>query len=504
MPHSNHPTYVAMDLGSNSFHMIVVELIAGKVQVVDKVKQAVRLAAGVDQHGALSDDARQRALSCLAHFAQRIEGIPRDRVRAVGTSALRRIKGDAAYSFLDEAEQTLGSPINIISGVEEARLIHFGVQSEINYTDRQLLIDIGGSSTELILADHGRPTFLESLHMGCVVFGQRFKDSSGCYSPDTLLAMYLTACRLLLPHQRDYRNHGWTLACGASGTVKAIHSVLQARDMARGTITADALTTLYNEVLQIADPQQLSYAGLSDDRKPVFHAGVVILHSVFSRFGIQEMEVSNSALREGVIRELMIRDGVVDDEVDVREETVARMRRRYGSNERQAQRVTESTVILSEAFTDAWGLSNTDKDMVRWAATLHEIGLSLSHSGYHKHGAYVVRHADMAGFSHAEQRVLAALVRAQRGTIKDDQLSDVPERSRGTVLPLMLLLRLAILANRGRDSQFRPPWHLASHGDEAVIELNHEWLSNNPLTAADLDAELAQAQRLGVVINLVT
>lgn len=502
MPQYRHPTFAAIDLGSNSFHMIVVELIEQKIQVVDRVKESVRLAAGVGPDGSLDEAARERALSCLAMFGQRIAGIPEHRVRTVGTSALRRIKGSAADSFLSVAEHTLGAPINIVAGVEEARLIHRGVQSEIDCTQRQLIVDIGGSSTELILANHGSPVQLQSTHMGCVVFGGQFKKADGCYEPAGLQQMRLQAVRLLLPHQQQYVSHGWDLAVGASGTVKAIHAVLQAQGLAQGTITAAALCTLYEQVLLTPNPAELAFTGLSDSRKAVFHAGVTILHSIFEQFGVREMEVATTALREGVIHELMVQDGLIANESDVRDGAVARMAKRHSSNERYIASVLETVRELLAAFNATWNIDRTDATFIQWAATLSDIGLSISHSGYHKHGAYLLSHADMAGFSQADQRILAALVRAQRGSVNEEHLASVPERSRQSIKPLIVILRLALVANRARDRNRRPPWALVADTPEATIALPADWLESNPLSAADLLAETQLAEALGVSLKL--
>ncbi|MES1923905.1 Ppx/GppA phosphatase family protein [Salinisphaera sp. T31B1] len=489
-------TVAAVDLGSNSFHMIVVRNDDGKMHVVDRLKESVRLAAGLTADRRLDGAACERALACLERFGQRLRGLPHDHVRAVGTNTLRRAQG--SDDFIARASQALGHPVEVIYGAEEARLIYGGVIQDLgDEWPRRLVVDIGGGSTELIVGEHARPQLVESVSLGAVMHMQRY-FGDGRISRKAWQAAVMDARLTLEPIVRAYRSAGWDLAVGASGSVK---SILRATGATQGdeTITPAALRELGRAVVKAGRVDKLSLPGVSDDRRAIFPGGLAVLTGIFESLGIESMRVSDKALREGVVFDLL---GRLQDH-DAREDGVLAASGRYDVDQSQAERVAATAIRLlghvedDDEITGVMGIR-----LLRWAALLHEIGLAISHKGYHKHGEYILRNADLQGFSRADQAILATLVRLHRGRFRRDILDALPRAWRSLAERLTLVLRLAVILHRGRDPQVQPPVRLVA--DQARLRLlcDAEWLAARPLTQADLARE---AELLGRAdITLVT
>lgn len=437
----------AVDLGSNSFHMIIVGVDAhGHVNIRDKLRESVRLRAGLDADNALSPPVQQRALDCLQRFGERIRGFAPEDVAAVGTNTLRQ--ASEARSFLDQAEQALGQRISIISGAEEARLIYLGVSHTLiePETQRRFVMDIGGGSTELILGQGFQPDQLASLNMGCVSSSQRFFPD-GELGAEHWQRAILAARLKLEPIAHQYKALGWHSVAGASGTIKAVLKMIQQCGLSPYTIILPHLYTLRALMQEAGHVDQLAIPGLSDERRPVIAGGLAILIATFEALGLEEMQVSEGALREGLVYDRIERLQYGD----LRSKTVAAVQARFHIDSAHAQQVSATASRLFTACRQGYELSAEWGDLLGWAAGLHEAGLAISHSSYHKHSAYLLRYLDLLGFSSEEQVCLSVLVRAHRRKISR-RLFD--ELAPGRVEPAVLtaiVLRLAVLMHRSRN-----------------------------------------------------
>ena len=494
MPQNRSPdTVAALDLGSNSFHLIVARLRGGEVHVVDRLREMVRLGAGLTAGGILLDPAQRRALECLERFGQRLRDLPPGTVRAVGTKTLRTALN--ADAFLDKAERLLGHPIEIISGVEEARLIYHGVSRALAFDERRrLVMDIGGGSTELIIGENGAPLIMESLDMGCVSMSQKhFK--SGKITPKSFRRAVLAAQVELEPVEIELRRGRWEEAVGASGTLRAIDKILRETGWSPSGITPAGLQRLAEATLACGHVERLKLPGLNPERAPVFPGGLAILLATFQALGVERMTVSDGALREGLLYDLL---GRIRHE-DVRERSVAHLAQRFHADNAHAKRVVATlrhclAQISSPPPLDA----EESAQWLDWAAALHEIGLDIAHHQHHKHGAYIVENADLPGFSQQEQQRLAMLVRAHRRKFPLKLFKELAPPWNKTAVPLACLLRLAVLLNRGRGAGALPDFVFRLEDTGMVVRFPTGWLAEHPLTEADLVQEAAHLQEAGL------
>jgi exopolyphosphatase / guanosine-5'-triphosphate,3'-diphosphate pyrophosphatase len=479
--HAADETVAAVDLGSNSFHMIVARVVHGQLHVLDRLQETVRLGAGLDEKNRLSAEAGRRAIDCLKRFGQRLRGMQAGSVRAVGTNTLRRAR--RAEKFLARAEAALGHPIEVISGREEARLIYLGVAREIPEDGPRLVIDIGGGSTELILGERMEPKLAESLYMGCVSMWQaHFADGR-----ITARAMRRaeTAARLeLQPVEAQFR-HGWQQAYGSSGTIRAIGAVARSAGWCDQDVTPAALANLREAVLEAGHVERLRFSGLNDDRAPVFPGGVAILTAVFDALGIERLRVSDGALREGLLYDLL---GRLRHE-DVRERTIGSLTALYHVDKLQAARVEAAVRDCFAQVAADWNLTDADAALLSWAARLHEMGLAVAHTQYHKHGAYLARFADLPGFSSTEQQWLALLIRAHRRKFPLEEFAVLPAAPRRRAQRLAMLLRLSVLLHRSRSDAPLPRLRLSAGKRSLRVNFPSRWLAQHPLTLADLQQE---------------
>ena len=477
----------AVDLGSNSFHMIVGEMRHGQLTIIDRIKETVRLAEGLSEGGDLLPDARARALLCLSRFGQRLRDMHAASVRAAGTSTIRRAREDTG--FMSEAEEALGHPIEIISGLEEARLIYKGVTHSLPPNDGvRLVMDIGGGSTELILGQGASPRTLESLHLGCVRMTERFFPD-GLVTREAFEAARIAARLELRPVKAFFRGSGEVEAIGTSGTIISTERVASAAGIVERDLTLQALEELIERVIDAGSVDQLKMPGLSERRAQVWPGGLSILAELVGVLRIERLKVSDGALREGLLYDLL---GRLQHE-DARERTVRSMAARYNVDEVQAQRVADTACMLLEQCAEAWQLtSELAEQGLAWAARLHEIGLDISHDGYQRHGAYIAENADMPGFPRAEQRLLAFLIASQRHQVVTRYLKELPRTWREPALRLAIILRLALLMNRSRNDAEIVPAELRVDARALALRFDPDWLSANPLTLADL----AREQRL--------
>ncbi|MCU7960616.1 MAG: exopolyphosphatase [gamma proteobacterium symbiont of Bathyaustriella thionipta] len=484
-------TVAAIDLGSNSFHMIVARIEDGHIQVIDKMREMVRLGAGLDDERNLTADVTARALACLLRFGQRVRDLPPGSVRAVGTNTLRQIKKPGL--FLNAAEDSLGHPIEIIAGREEARLVYLGVAHGLEISDEsRLVIDIGGGSTEMIIGRQFDTLLRESLHMGCVNTSKKhFPD--GKITAERMKKAMLSCQLEIRPVRSEYQKLGWQLCVGSSGTIRSIRKITHEAGWCDAGITPDALKKLRKALIHAGHTDKIELAGLNNERKPVIAGGVAVLSAVFKSLDIQQMRVSDEALREGLIYDMIGRS----KQQDARERTVEKLKSRFSIDAAQAQKVQNTATWLLDEGADCWGLDEQEyPDLLIWAAQLHELGLAVSHSQYHKHGAYLIAHADLSGFSRQEQKILAFLIRAHRRKIPLAELENVPESCREATLLMAVLLRLAVLLHRGHSELPLEAMDIKCTKKSIRLKFPQDWINSHPLTAMELQQEADRLQTI--------
>lgn len=519
-----HPYFAAIDLGSNSFHLLVVKINDGVIEIIDRVKEMVQIAKGLNASNQLSPLAQERALHCLRCFHERIRDIPPSQVRIAGTKALRSASN--AYSFLKQAEAALGHSIDIISGYEEARLVYLGVSHDISPDKgRSLVIDIGGGSTEFIIGENQQSRLLESLPIGCVTYSDEFFNDEQGNFPNAITAemiwkTYYSTCMELEAITHAYKRAGWDIAVGSSGTMRAIAQLMQ-NDVLTGVITKDGLSLLLNQLH--TEGKLLNTAGLSAERRSTLPAGIVILSAIFDQLNLDEIHVVDSALKEGLIFDMLGRLSKQSINSDIRHQTVNKMMEQYQVDKEQA---TRTDLTLSH-FIDALPAPIVNginvEQLLHWAAQLHEIGLNISHTGYHNHGHYLLQESDMAGFSRFEQEVVALLVGSHRRKISADKLALFTADNQQALYPSLVCLRLATLLNQRREDNIELPTitfafvKTLEENTEVNPNANHDlnttnelqitlrfpegWLDKHPLTFHNLSREQRYLSPLKVTLQ---
>lgn len=473
--------------------MIVGEFRHGQLAVIDRLKETVRLSEGLKDRGALTEPARRRALDCLSRFGERLRSMRAQNVRTAGTSALRRASDSG--DFRQEAEQALGHPIEVISGIEEARLIYNGVLHSMPPADGfRLVLDIGGGSTELILGRGEKPQALESLHMGCVVMTETY-FGDGQLNRQNFERARLAARLKLRPVKAFFRDATEIEAVGCSGTILSTENVArQVGVIESNDLTPFAVEDLIDRVIRLGHMDALQMRGLSERRAQVWPGGLAILVELMEVLRIDQLKVSDGALREGLLYDHL---GRMQHE-DARERSVQAMAARYNVDREQAERVAGTALKAFAQVSDAWKLGPPlSEQALRWAATLHEIGLDIAHSNFQRHGAYIVANADLPGFPRSEQKLLAYLIASQRTELNRSSLGSVTSKWRKPALRLAILLRLAVLLNRSRTS-IEPPEFSISVGKQALsLDFSDGWLTDNPLTITDLEREQVFLREVG-------
>ena len=482
----------AVDLGSNSFHMVVARASHGQPLIVDRLREMVRLASGLNQHGYLDSGSQERALACLRRFGQRLRDMRAHQVRVVGTNTLRRARN--AEAFLAAAEEALGHPVELISGIEEARLIYLGVA---HYSDtaegKNLVVDIGGGSTELIIGEGYEPKYLESLSIGCVGLSQEYFDD-GRLSQKRFDRARLAARLELRPVAAAFTRRGWARAIGSSGTIRTAGDVARELGLVESGVSVQSMERIIEQMVETRHVDDLELPGLSTDRAPVFAGGLSILVEVLQSLRIGAMEISPGALREGLLHDML---GRLQHE-DARDRSIQGMQRRYQVDLEQAARVEATAAALLTQVRRAWALGDERyRLLLAWAARLHEVGLDIAHARYHHHGGYLLANADMPGFVRLEQQLLAALVTYHRRKLEDPFLAGLPASWRTPLFRLIVLLRLAVLLNRTRSPDELPQISVEAGNDLLELRFPDGWLSGNPLTAADLEQEQEWLQARG-------
>ncbi len=470
---SSTSLYAAIDLGSNSFHMLVVREVAGSIQTLSRIKRKVRLAAGLNSDNALSAEAMERGWQCLRLFAERLQDIPSAQIRVVATATLRLAVN--AGEFLAKAQEILGCPVQVISGEEEARLIYQGVAHTTGGADQRLVVDIGGASTELVTGTGAQTTSLFSLSMGCVTWLERYFADRSLTKENFDLAQ-AAARDVLLPIADVLRYHGWKVCVGASGTVQALQEIMMAQGMDE-RITLNKLQQLKQRAIQCGRLEELEIEGLTLERALVFPSGLAILIAIFSELNIQCMTLAGGALREGLVYGMLH----LSVDQDIRSRTLRNIQRRFMIDTEQAQRVANLATHLVDQLDSGWELDPLSRDLLVSACALHEIGLSVDFKRAPQHAAYLVNNLDLPGFTPAQKKLIATLLLNQTNAIDLSSLHQqnaVPPR---VAEHLCRLLRLAILFASRRRDDLLPAIQLAANDEKLTLTLPDDWLKEHPL-----------------------
>lgn len=492
----------AVDLGSNSFRMLVAQVVktpsGTQLRPIDTLRESVRLAAGLTDNKLLGNDAYQRGITAIRRFGERIRGFDPANVRAVATNTLRVAKN--ASHFIREAEEALGFPIEVIAGVEEARLIYIGAAHEVPAVQgNRLVVDIGGGSTELIIGKGYEPRLMESLYIGCVSHSLRFFPK-GNIDSHAFKEAELAARREIQVISEAYLKAGWKQVIGSSGTARALAELIAENnfngqiDNADGLITRDGLRAMKKHLLKYDHINQVELQGLKDDRRSVWPGGLAIMIAVFDELGIESMEVTDAALRIGVLYDLLGRS----QHEDMRFVTVEQFMQRYAVDREQAKRVGNLAAEFLAQLPKPDEESRADNiALLQWAANLHEIGLSISHNGYHKHSAYIAGNADMPGFSKNDQARLAALLIGHTG-----KLGKLANNASFSDWRMLFCMRLAQVLCRGRSDINLPKVKVSEHNGDYLVSLSKDWAREHPLTEFSLQKEAAEWERIGRPYNI--
>lgn len=493
---NSKPTFseiAAVDLGSNSFRLQLARVVDDQLIFHDSLREVVRLGAGLSEDKTLSDEALNRAIDCLNRFGERLRGLPPQAVRAVATNTFRVAKN--APQLLIAAQNALGFPIEIIAGREEARMIFVGVSHSLPKAEhKRLVIDIGGGSTEFIIGEGIEPLEMESLYMGCVSYSLRYFPD-GKITEEAFERAQIAAAAEIQTISKNFKSKHWQEAVGSSGTARTLGEVLRLNGLTDGAVTLDGLYQLRQLLVKSKEVKKIELNGLSTDRAAVISGGLAIMLAAFEGLNIDKLTVANSALREGVLYELL---GRMQHD-DTRDSTVNSFMRRYHVDRDQVKRVQLMALVLLSQVKHKLSMDvAVAKQHLIWAAKLHEIGVSIAHGGYHKHSAYIIENADMPGFSKMEQEAIGFLVRAQRRSLTKMEMPLLSEDR--TVL--VMIFRLAVLFHRNRLDITPPELNLAWHRAGFGLDVEPGWLAKNPLTDAELASEIIYWKDLNIDLSL--
>lgn len=488
----------AIDIGSNSFHLAIARLDHGEVRKVVSMSEKVQLAAGLDEHNILGAAAERRGLECLSQFVARLDSVPPERIRIVATNALRQARN--ANDFIKRANEILPKPIEVIAGREEARLIYLGVSHTNASSDKRLVVDIGGGSTEFIIGQGFEPLLTESLQMGCVAFTKKF-FADGQITDKAFNSAIAAARKEILAINGQYQKTGWSSVIGSSGTIKAVRNVLVSKGWAdeQERITYKGVRKLEKLLITIGDVNNIELEGVKEHRKAVFPAGVAVLRAAMKVLGIETIAYSDGALREGVMYDMLGRFA----SEDVRDRSVLALIQRYSVDKSQARQVVRTSRHLFNQVRDQLQLSAIDADVLRRAAYLHEVGLAISHTNYHRHSAYLLENSDIPGFSQVDQKRMAQLMLSHRRKLKSDMLEQTCLIGGEQLVYLCLLLRLAVLAHHSRSEHELPDMRLvvtATHCWQITVSTDKKHYA---FLLLDLYAEVDQFAKWGIKLTVI-
>lgn len=484
----------AVDLGSNSFHLVIARIVDGALQLLHREKQKVQLADGLDNDLFLSDEAMERGLTVLKQFATTLNGIPESSVRVIATYTLRRARNSA--SFLRLANQVFPYPIEVIAGQEEARLIYQGVAHFEHYDGLRLVMDIGGGSTEFAIGQQLNPLKLSSRNMGCVSYAKAFFPR-GKITAKRFERAILQAEQELEPIVSAYRKMGWQQAVGTSGTIKTIKDIISALGWHPVAMTLPHLLELKNLLLQFDSYEDINLPGLTDDRKQLICPGLAILIAAFQMLDIQEMLYVDAALREGVLYEMSDRL----QHHDIRSHTMASLVKRYAVDTEQSERVRNTALTIFSQVKDKWQLNEHWAEVLDWCATVYEVGLQINSSSIQRHSAYILNNTSLPGFNQEQQQLLATLVRFHRRKIKPEDFPSFYLYDPTEAIYALVMFRLAIIFNQKRRDDVIPPIQLMAKPYGLALQLPDDWCKQQPVLAADLLQEQQFLRKIAFVLE---
>lgn len=487
--------YAAVDLGSNSFHMVIVKLLGGSVQIISKTKQKVRLAEGLDDNNLLSDEAIQRGLSCLQTFKEKLNDLPPANVKVVATATLRLATN--ASDFTNAAEKILTTPINVISGEEEARQIYLGVAYTSANQGNTLVIDIGGASTEIIIGRDMQPLHLISTNMGCVTFMEKY-FVGGVLNEENFAHAEAAAQALLSQHAANFLCFDWQQCLGASGTPQAITNILVKQHI-NDAIRLKYLLKLKQECIDCQHIDDLSIDGLEESRRIIFPSGLAILIALFRQLEIKNMQISGGALREGIIY------GMLDNyqRTDRRSQGIEQLIERFHIDPQQSSRVKKIATTLMRQVCSQSSLCDIDTEtIVSSAAALHEIGLHIGYKNFNEHGGYILTHTDLTGYTKLQRTFVRDLVSMHRLEIDISVINHYQEDMREMLISALRVLRIAvILCTRRSDLHIPKPTLTVTHEGDWTLSFGINELAKHPIVQAELIQETWLQHKHGWVLT---
>lgn len=485
----------AIDLGSNSFHLIVARLEHGELKPVETLAEKVQLGAGLER-GKLAKDAIERGLTCLSRFAQLLDSIEPSRIRVVGTNALRQAKN--RREFTEAAEEILGVPIDVVYGREEARLVYVGVAHTLADDERsRLVVDIGGGSTEFIVGQRFEPMRMESLQIGCVSYAEAF-FGKGQINKKSYQAAYDQTLIEVSHIRKHYRSKHWVEAVGSSGTLQAIEMLITMAGWRPEGIDRKSLEKLRKKLLKYEHADALDLEGLNDNRRYVIAAGVAITEAIFDGLGIDVMRTSRGALREGVLYDLI---GRLQHE-DVRERTINALLARYNADESTATILGNRVAWLSESVAPVWQFSANEVELLQWAGRCHEIGVAIAQKHFNRHSAYLLQNSDLPGFSQQEQELMATVVRGLTGKIRADLFTGLGGSAKSKVKKMIALLRIASIFKYVEELEDLPEFMVSATEDSLNLSFPEGWCEQHPLTLWELEEAHSAFTKLGIKVVL--
>ena len=494
---NSSPLVAAVDLGSNSFHLLI-----GKIERTDKgfeiisidnLKEPVKLAIGLDEHKILDNESKFRAILALERFGERLRSLSPDLVRVVATNTFRIAKN--GKTLLKKCEESIGFPIEVISGVEEARLIYNGVCNSLNNDNlTRLVIDIGGGSTEFVIGRNSKPEILESIFIGCIKLNKEF-FMENIVDEKTFSRAVFFARKEIQVISSSFKKRGWDVVYGCSGTVKSIHDVIVANNLSTSGISLQALERLIEKIVKVKSCDSNLIHGLKQERASVFAGGLTVLYAIFKELKIEKMELSHAALRLGVLYDIVGRgrDG------NIRTITIEKFIQRYEVDRVQIQRINKvATYFWTQLFLDDKTENLLSLETFHYSINLLEIGHSISHSNYHKHSSYMVSNSEMPGFSKGEQQLMAKLILGHVGKIS--KVVDMTyEKSYRHGL---LSIRLAAIFSRSRTDLQPPKMIIKAEDKKLTLHISEDWLDSHPLTRYTLEQESKEWLRVGIQFNV--
>lgn len=491
---NNQSLYSAIDLGSNSFHLAIAKFDGQSFQVISRLKEKVQLARGLDSRNNLSEEAIERGLNCLRLFADRLKSLPNTEQRIVATYTLRKAKN--AHIFIEQAEKILNNSIDILPGIEEARLIYNGVSHYHPDISKALVIDIGGGSTEIILGKKFKPLKLDSLSLGCVTYNRFFPD--GIITKENFNQGLLSALLELSPVRKKYSSKKWEHCIGSSGSIEAVHNVIQALGYKDAVIQHEHLKMLQRKVIALGSVKNVKFEGLSESRRSTFCSGLIILLSLFKTFNIKTMHIANASLREGILLEI----GNELQGKDIRSKTVSSLQKRFDVDKVYAKQIRKNAKAIYKAVSEPWNITEKNyKNLLKWSCNLHEVGLAISLNKLKEHSSHIINYADMPGFSLQTKESLAAIVRNQNKKIMLQNFQHKYEPAEA-LLKLTLILRISLLFNIKRNGASISQIHFNICANDGIhLKIPKLWAEQHNLTMFELKKEKSYWDYHGLKLN---